>query len=436
MRLLQNCCPNAFLKSGWMVVFLMAVVHNPLKGQVTVYSETFNNGCAANCRAVTYGGWTVQDNIGGTNGSSPNDWFVSCAEEGVVPPGCGSSCVGDASLHIGADPGGGGDMGASYNETGAVNATFRRAVSPTINLTGYSSNTLTFDFIAFGSSACSDDHAKLNLSTDNGVTWPITYQYCLTSSCCGSCDGYSQGQWTVYTLALPAAFNNNPNVRIGFQWRNNGNGSGTDPSVAIDDIRIRTVIAPVNLVAFHALEDNGAVRLDWTSTGEYKLKQYEIERGTDPTKFQKVATLAAKGNQPGRNVQYIHRDPIGESSTLYYRLKMVDLEGTFDYSHIVRVQVGEKAALDYSSVSFNAGDQSLRLNLWSVDNLPVEITLLDLQSKKLKQVDDFNLLSGENLLKFDAHGLPSGTYLVQVQASRVPEGYQPVKAVKKLVVSR
>ena len=31
---------------------------------------------------------------------------------------------------------------------------------------------------------------------------------------------------------------NNPNVRVAFHWRNNGNGAGTDPSVAIDDIRV------------------------------------------------------------------------------------------------------------------------------------------------------------------------------------------------------
>ena len=204
----------------------------------TIWSVDFNNGCASNCLATTYGGWTVIENDGGMTGGAPNDWFVSCAEEGITPPGCGSSCIGDQSLHIGANPGAGGDQGASYNETGVTNATFRTVVSPTISTVGFSTITLVFDFIAFGSSACTDDRAQLRLSTDNGATWPVGFQYCLTSVCCGACNGYSQGQWTTYTLALPAAFDNNPNVRIGFNWRNNGNGSGTDPSVAIDDIRL------------------------------------------------------------------------------------------------------------------------------------------------------------------------------------------------------
>lgn len=221
-----------------MSAVLPLVVSERVSAQTVIWSDDFNNGCAANCEASTWNGWTVLDNVDGTTGSAPNNWFVSCSEDGITPPGCGSSCVGDASLHLGSNPGAGGDMAASFNDTGAVNATFRMAVSPTINLSGRSQVMLEFDYIAFGSAACSDDRAQLRLSTDNGATWPAAYQYCLTTVCCGACNGYSQGQWTKYTLALPAAFDNNPNVRIGFHWRNNGNGSGTDPSVAIDDIRI------------------------------------------------------------------------------------------------------------------------------------------------------------------------------------------------------
>ena len=206
--------------------------------QGEIWTENFNNGCASNCVADTYGGWSIVDNYGGTSGAQPNNWFVSCAEEGIAAPGCGSTCVGDASLHIGNDPGSGGDMGADFSETDVANATYRLAVSPTISTVGHTALKLEFDFIAFGSAACSDDSARLYLSTDNGATWPAGYHYCLNSVCCGACNGYSQGQWTTYSLALPAAFANNPNVRIGFHWRNNGNGSGTSPSVAIDDMRI------------------------------------------------------------------------------------------------------------------------------------------------------------------------------------------------------
>lgn len=210
---------------------------------VLAWSDHFENGCASGCVADTWGGWTILDNVDGVTGATPNNWFVSCAEEGVAPNMCGSSCVGDNSLHIGAHAGAGGDMGASFVDTSPASATYRMVVSPPIDLTGFQFVTLEFDFIAFGSASCSEDRAQLRLSIDGGATWPAGFQYCLTSVCCGACNGYSQGQWTAYRLNLPQAFSNNPNVRIGFHWRNNGNGTGTDPPVAIDDIEIGIVPA-------------------------------------------------------------------------------------------------------------------------------------------------------------------------------------------------
>ena len=48
------------------------------------------------------------------------------------------------------------------------------------------------------------------------------------------CSG--QGRWTNISIALPASAIGNANVKIGFEWTNNDDGVGTDPSVAIDDL--------------------------------------------------------------------------------------------------------------------------------------------------------------------------------------------------------
>lgn len=233
-------------------VIIVSSLSSTAQGQVTpLWSEDFENGCASGCAAAGWPNgapeptgpttsWTVRDNDGGTDGADPNQWYISCAENGQAADQCGSTCIDDESLHIGNGVSAGGDMAASFNETGAANATYKTVVSPTISTVGHSRILLLFDYIAFGSAACADDRGQLRLSTDGGVTWPVGYQYCLTSVCCGACNGYSQGQWTRYALSLPAAFNNNPNVRVGFNWRNNGNGSGTDPSIAIDDIVVGT----------------------------------------------------------------------------------------------------------------------------------------------------------------------------------------------------
>jgi len=386
------------------------------RSQVNIWTDNFNNGCASNCLATTWNGWTMVDNAEGTTGGAPNDWFVSCAEEGITPPGCGSSCIGDASLHISSNPGAGGDMGASFNETGATNATYRLMRSPLISTVNRQTITLKFDFIAYGSSACSDDRAQLWLSTDGGATWPAGYRYCLTSPCCGSCNGYSQGQWTAYSLNLPAAFENNPNVRIGFHWRNNGNGSGTDPSVAIDDILVQGLFPlPTKLLSFDAVKESAKVKLSWKSTAENRLNRYEVERST-ATGFTTIANVAAKGNQQGGNISYSTNDPQLFANPVYYRLKMVDQDGVFAYSKIIRVGAAAANTDEVTLLSVNGSMGSIQLSIWSTKDVETNITLYDAAGKKLTAFGKAKLKAGENVLKYNLSRIAAATYIIKVES--------------------
>jgi hypothetical protein len=402
------------MKNIYLFIFAFSTVFSlDLTAQTTVYSENFNNGCASNCLATAYGGWTVVDNSGGVTGGSPNNWFVSCAEEGITPPGCGSTCIGDASLHIGADPGGGGDMGASYNETGAINATFRMAVSPTINTSTYSGLTLSFDFIAFGSSACSDDRAQLRLSTDNGATWPVGFQYCLTSVCCGACNGYSQGQWTTYTLVLPAGFDNNPNVRVGFHWRNNGNGSGTDPSVAIDDIRI-TAPTPLSLdlLSFEANKKTNGTEVVWKSQKEKDFSHYELERSKDGIIYEKIYTR--NGYCTGSEAcNYSYLD-IQHSELVFYRLKMIDKNGKFTYSKVISLEPSTANSSLYSLISSSIIENDLIIKLNSKKKTTADLVIYSVSGNTLISKKDLVIKEGVNQLNTDVDKLAKGVYIYKL----------------------
>ncbi|MBK8519520.1 MAG: hypothetical protein WAT20_08495 [Ferruginibacter sp.] len=391
----------------------------PAISQVTIWSVNFNNGCTSNCLASTYAGWTIQNNVGGVNGGAPNDWFVSCAEEGIAPPGCGSSCIGDASLHIGSDPGAGGDMGASYNETGATNATYKLVVSPIISTVNRQTLTLKFDFIAFGSSACSEDRAQLRLSTNGGATWPVGYQYCLTSVCCGACNGYSQGQWTTYTLALPAAFEGNPNVRIAFHWMNNGNGSGTDPSVAIDDIVLSGLVAlSANVVNFNAVKETSKVKLSWTTNSETQVNRYEVERSASTAGFAKITSVAAKGNQQPGNINYTANDAQLFTAPVFYRLKTVDNTGGFKYSNIIRVGNNAAGTDDITLIAVNGAQGNIKASLWSGHYHDANITLYDMEGKLIKDFGKKPIVKGENQLSLYVPRIPVANYILKVEVPK------------------
>jgi len=392
----------------------------PAISQVTIWSDNFNNGCASNCLASTWNSWSMVDNAEGTTGGDPNNWFVSCAEEGITPPGCGSSCIGDASLHIGTNPAAGGDMGAGYTETGATNATYRLIQSPLISTVNRQTLTLNFDFIAYGSSACSEDRAQLWLSADGGVTWPVGYRYCLTSVCCGSCNGYSQGQWTVYTMSLPVAFENNANVRIGFHWRNNGNGTGTDPSVAIDDIRLRGLFPlAASVVKFDAVKETAKVKLSWTSSTENQLKSYEVERSSSSAGFAKITSVAARGNQQGGNTSYATLDPQVFSTPVFYRLKMVDNNGGSAYSNIVRVGGNTAGADDLTLIAVNGLQGSVKAAVWSGKDQAANVMLYDMGGKLIKDFGKKQLIKGENQLSLAVPWIAGANYMLKIDVAAV-----------------
>lgn len=218
----------------------------------TFWTETFTNGCASNCLATSYttgpnGAWTVAST--GTNDPEGSVWYISCAENGNAAGACGTGCVAaDASLHVSSNPIWAGDLGAAY-EIGGVCPSFGwcftaniRAESPTINCTGKTGITLAFNYIEYGDGANDD----ATLWYFDGAAWSLLLNLPKTLCCGGACNaGSFQGLWTAYSIALPASANNNPLVKIGFNWTNNDDGVGWDPSIAVDDITLGTAAGPV-----------------------------------------------------------------------------------------------------------------------------------------------------------------------------------------------
>jgi hypothetical protein len=204
------------------------------------WTETFSNSCTSGCHADTYvganGAWTVAST--GANLSSSNIWFVSAIECGNAAGQCGTSCgSSDPSLHVGAnivpflvDP------GAAYY---ANIESFWRAESPTINCSGKSNISVSFNYMMEGQPGADFAAVAYYDGTTwyyyNGSSWTTTFtSISITNN--ASCS--PQGLWTAYSVPLPASANNNPSVKIGFRWVNDNDGVGTDPSFAVDDINI------------------------------------------------------------------------------------------------------------------------------------------------------------------------------------------------------
>ena len=109
---------------------------------------------------------------------------------------------------------------------------------------------------------------------------------------------------------------------------------------------------PVILTNFTARLDESSVRLHWATASEINSDYFGIERSTDGFTYQPLArTKAAGDSQTEQHYRYIDEGVANRlAGTVYYRLHMVDFDGSSEYSPIVAVSLeGDLPLLVYAN---------------------------------------------------------------------------------------
>lgn len=99
---------------------------------------------------------------------------------------------------------------------------------------------------------------------------------------------------------------------------------------------------PVNLISFGATLINKNVALTWTTSQEKNASHFTVERSADGVEFTDAGIIFTEGNSETAR-SYNFKDPISTSGkgVLYYRLKVVDLDGRYEYSQIRLIKLGD-----------------------------------------------------------------------------------------------
>ncbi|GAB4410481.1 MAG: hypothetical protein OHK0039_14920 [Bacteroidia bacterium] len=94
-----------------------------------------------------------------------------------------------------------------------------------------------------------------------------------------------------------------------------------------------TTSLPVELLTFEATGEESQVLLTWTTASERQSSHFSVERSADGRIFGAIAQVAAAGNSNRpRDYRSTDSDPLPGLN--YYRLKQVDIDGTFTYSEV------------------------------------------------------------------------------------------------------
>lgn len=93
---------------------------------------------------------------------------------------------------------------------------------------------------------------------------------------------------------------------------------------------------PVELAYFEQKHTQDFIELLWATVSENNSDYFSLEKSTDGKRFTTIANLTAQGSsQALHQYEFLDVEPFYGIS--YYRLKQVDLDGTFTYSKVIQV---------------------------------------------------------------------------------------------------
>lgn len=192
----------------------------------------------------------------------------------------------------------------------------------------------------------------------------------------------------------------------------NGNGQ----NLYVDNINInKSVVVPVKLTTFTVQQNTKNVVCKWETQREENVNNFIVERSSNGKTFEGIATIKAIGNTTN-NAYYNYTDEVAyqqNSSTLYYRLKIVDVDGKTNYSKIVVVKIGEKTNLE---IFPNPATNIVNIQITNSSNNgnKTSIQIVDYLGRILQDKKVITNIGTQNF-ELNTSNLPKGNYVVVVK---------------------
>lgn len=144
-----------------------------------------------------------------------------------------------------------------------------------------------------------------------------------------------------------------------------------------------TPVFPVELLSFEAFAVDESVQLQWATASELNHAYFTIERSINAQDFEYVKEVPGVGNsQQVRRYEALDEQPY--SGTSFYRLKSVDIDGGYEYSQTVEVNIqttSESELILYP----NPNPGNVLFVKWQSKTIhnQIEIVITDLQGRQI-----------------------------------------------------
>ncbi len=381
-------------------------------GADPIFEDDFESGIAA---------WTITQLPVNPADWDPREWIIDSS----LPVGRSGSAA------FGPDPIPVGNCSTDF-DNGII-----RMESPVITIPSGVTTTIKLKFDHYVAMETNWDGGNIKYSL-NGGTWTIIpsaaflenpYNSTLNTAGAGNdnpmeneiaftgADGgsvtSSWGQTMIDLSSLGLAANDNIQLRfeLGVDGCNGNDGW------YIDDLMVFNCVVglPVELLSFNALANKNDVVLDWSTASELNTAVFEIERSKDGrNNWETIGNVDAAGDSNIKlEYQFTDKEPkIGKN---FYRLKQLDKDGSFTYTHVEEVHFGLNKT-EPLIITPNPFKNAISVVIPNVKNETVLVELFDSSGKKILNTN-IDAQINEPIVVENLASIPRGVYWLKVTSS-------------------
>jgi myo-inositol-hexaphosphate 3-phosphohydrolase len=179
---------------------------------------------------------------------------------------------------------------------------------------------------------------------------------------------------------------------------------------------IAEMIIPVELISFTADIFESSVRISWITATEVNNLGFEVQRKLENSGWEKIGFVKGHGTTT-ETQQYKFIDNISDlqASSLAYRLKQIDYDGSYEYSEVVEVTNPEPTDFTLAQNYPNPFNPVTTISYSLPVISQVELVVYNTLGESVVQLVNEEKEAGRYKVEFNATNLPSGIYFYRLQ---------------------
>jgi hypothetical protein len=180
---------------------------------------------------------------------------------------------------------------------------------------------------------------------------------------------------------------------------------------------------PATLIDFSGIHRNQFNEIRWTVTDEYDISHYELQKSNNGNQYSSVASITARNSTA--QTTYTYNDPAGTgSSENFYRLKMINFDGSFNYSTVIFIRTSSKTQFTIDGNPFR--DQII-LQYSMARDKTISIRLYNSSGALLRRIQYKATAGSGAYIVHELGAYVPGMYLLKIETDDFSQTFKLVK---------